>query len=360
MSAPRIIDEPLMTSPDQAVGHGVWRSALGPVATKAQKHHMLQRGLALLVGAVLLGVLPLFLLPYQQNLAIEIFAFALFAMSLDLIYGYAGMVSLGHALFFGVGGYSVGLLAVRYGISSFWVGTGIAVVLAAASAAVVAFVALRTRGIYFVLVTFAMGEMLYSLANHWQFFFTNGAQAVVGIVPPNIEPFAVQWTTRNLYYFTLIVVALAGGLLYALTRSRFGQILQGIRENEGRMGALGYNTWLYKYVAFVISGAVAGLAGVLFVYNSGIIAPSNVDVTQSGLVVLMLIIGGTGRLWGGVIGATVVTIVQFVAGQDFPSHVDMVLGLLFLAAFLLMRGVAWWRARAGGHAGASGGAHAGD
>lgn len=298
-----------------------------------------------LVLVILLVLLPNGLQPFQQGLATRILIYGLLAMSLDLVYGYGGMVSLGHAALFGAGGYITGLLMVNKGVTDFWVGALAGVGGAIVLAAIVGFLSLRTKGIYFVLVTFALGEMVYSLAQQWSALRTFGAQAVVGVSPPRVTPLTIQWTSQNVYYFTLAVVLLGAALLFALTRSRFGSILKGIRENENRMAAMGFNTWLYKYTAFLASGAIAGLAGVLFVYYSGIIAPSNVDISQSGLIVLMIIMGGTGRLWGAVIGAAIVELTQFYAQQWTPDHQDMALGVLFVLTLIVMRGLAAWRMR---------------
>ena len=173
---------------------------------------------------------------------------------------------------------------------------------------------------------------------------TSGAEAVVGITPPTVAPFAVDWTSANVYYFTLLITVVGTAVLFMVTRSRFGTILKGIRENRQRMDALGFNTWLYQYVAFIAAGAMAGVAGVLFAYYSGIVAPSNVDVSQSGLLVLMIIMGGTGRLWGGIIGAVVVQVTAFFAQEHAPDHQNLVLGVLFVVTLIVLRGLARWRA----------------
>lgn len=298
------------------------------------------RPATLVAFAALLVLIPLALAPYQQDLVTNIVILAVLAMSLDLVYGYAGMISMGHAAFFGAGGYTVGLLMVDGGITNFWIGVSLSILVAAIVAAIVGFIALRTKGIYFILVTFAMGQMVYSLAQQWDALHTSGAEAVVGIGPPEVTPLAIQWTSLNVYYFTLVVGGAAALVMYLLVRSRYGTILRGIRENRQRMSALGYNTWLYQYTAFVIAGAIAGLAGALFAYHSGIMAPANVGIAQSGLIILMIIIGGVGRLWGAVIGAAVVELAAFLADQYVPDHKDLVLGVLFVIALVVLRGIA--------------------
>jgi branched-chain amino acid transport system permease protein len=301
----------------------------------------MNRRRAWLVGLAVIAVLallPVLLPPYLQGVATRVLIFALLAMSLDLMYGYAGLWSLGHAAFFGVGGYTVALLMVERGVTSFWVGAGLGVLAAAVASAILGVVALRVRGIYFILVTFALGQMLASLAQQWDALQTSGAEAVVGIVPPEITPFVIDWSAEAIYYFVAVVVILAALALSSAVRSPFGDVLLGIRENEGRMSALGYNVWLYKYAAFVVAGAFAGLAGVLFVYQAGLIAPTNLGVAQSGLVMLMVILGGAGTLWGPALGAAIVVLVQYYASDLAPAREDLILGLLFLVTLLVFRG----------------------
>lgn len=344
MSTQQAVPRPMAEDLDMTTDTANSKMVCDPSARTPRS--MRRRGMAFLgvaLALVLLLAAPFGLEPFQQDLLTRILIFALLAMSLDLAYGYAGMISLGHAAFFGAGAYAIGLLQIRAGISSFWVGAPIAIVCAALLAAVVGFIALRTKGIYFILVTFAMGQMVYSLAQQWDALHTSGAEAVVGITPPSVAPFAIDWTSANIYYFTLLVTVVGTVILFVVTRSRFGTILQGIRENRQRMDALGFNTWLYQYVAFIAAGAMAGVAGVLFAYYSGIVAPSNVDVSQSGLLVLMIIMGGTGRLWGGIIGAVVVQVTAFLAQEHAPDHQNLVLGVLFVVTLIVLRGIARWR-----------------
>lgn len=319
---------------DEPAQHG------GPSMTSRR---LTRLGLATVI-IFMLGVCPFVLVPFQLDVVTRILIFALLAMSLDVIYGYAGMISLGHAAFFGAGGYTAGLLMARWQITSFWPALVAGVLAAALLAAVVGLIALRTRGIYFILVTFAMGQMLYSLTDQWDFFHTSGAEAVVGVSPPGISPFTIEWMSGTIYYFVLVVVLIGVAVLHLMTRSRYGVILTGIRENEPRMQALGYNCWLYKFSAFVFSGAIAGLAGILFVYHSGIIAPSNVDISQSGLLVLMVILGGVGRLYGAALGATVIILVEFFARQYLPARQDMAMGILFVLTLIVI--VTWPKIRA--------------
>jgi branched-chain amino acid transport system permease protein len=296
-------------------------------------------GLSLLALLAVLVLVPLLFTPYlQETLAARVLIFALIAMSLDLAYGYAGMMSLGQAAFLGVGGYTAGLLMVRGGVTNFWIGCSLALLCTGVVAALFGLVCLRTKGVYFILVTFALGQMVASLGVQWGFLHTNGAEAVVGVDLPEVPPLDIAWSPLSSYYFVLVVAGLATVVLAWLTRSRFGSVLKGIRENEARMSALGYNTWLYKYTAFVLSGVFAGLGGVLFAYHTSIVAPENINVTESGLLLLMVIIGGAGRLYGAAVGGAVIIVVQFFANQYLGEHVILVLGVVFLVAALALKG----------------------
>ena len=197
---------------------------------------------------------------YVQSLATKILIFAIFAMSLDLLMGYAGILSLGHAAFFGLGGYAAGLMAVRLGIGNLWVGLLCGILLAALVSILFGIITLQVRGIYCLLITFALGQLLNSLASKWR-DVTGGDYGLYGIPLPTIGFAHFEWSTTSYYYFVLIVFVISFFLLHRLVKSPFGKTLQGIREGESRMAALGYNTWLFKYVAYVVAGMFAGAAG---------------------------------------------------------------------------------------------------
>jgi branched-chain amino acid transport system permease protein len=291
----------------------------------------------IVIGAILI-ILPLFLSPYVQGVLLtKILIFAIFAMSLDLILGYTGLFSLGHAAFFGVGGYTTGILITRFGVDTFWLTAPLSILMATLFAAVFGFIALRVSGLYFLMVTFALGQLLFAVA--WQWFrMTGGAFGLKGIPPPNL---GIPWLTFNdtsLYYFVLLIFIICYFLLYRIVNSPFGYALRGIREDEPRMRALGYNIWLYKYIAFIIAGLFAGIGGVLFAHWNMLISPRHLGVVTSSLGLFYVIIGGAGTLFGPVIGSAVVIGIEYGASLYTPERGPLILGTLFVIVVMFLRG----------------------
>ena len=287
----------------------------------------------LIVGAFLL---PFMLSSQQESLLTRALIFGLMAASLDLAYGRAGLYSLGHAALAGVGGYTAGLLMVRYEIQSFWLLVLAAAAASALASLVFAVVTLRARGLYFILVTLALGQMVSNLAQSWDFLKTAQAEAVTGIIMPTLG-FNEIWNSGTIYQFVLVVVVAALFLIQRVLASPMGLAFQGSRDNEVRMGALGYDVWRYRVAAIVLSGTLCGLAGALFAFHSGLISPTNVGVAASGLLVLMVIIGGSGSRYGAFIGGIVVTLLQFYATQWSLQRAPMIVGGLFILTALLIR-----------------------
>ena len=293
-----------------------------------------------IAGIALLLILPALLPKYFQIVATQVIIFALFAVSLDIIYGFTGLFSLGHAAFFGVGGYAAGLLMVRYGVESFWLGAPLGVLTAGLVAAGFGIVALRVSGVYFLLVTFALGQLLVSVATKWDFLSTvpNSTEGVLGISRPDLGLPEFRWTATAYYYFVCGWFVVCYLILRRFVDSPFGHALQGIRESEARMRALGYNTWLHKYVAYIVAGLFAGLAGVLIAYHDGFMVPASLGVTNSALVLLMVIIGGAGTLYGPAIGACVIILVELAASMYAPERWPLFLGVAFVLAVMYARG----------------------
>jgi branched-chain amino acid transport system permease protein len=286
---------------------------------------------------IVIAVILVILVPLQpiyiQSLMTKILIFAIFAMSLDLLIGYAGIMSLGHAAFFGAAGYGAGILAVRYGIDNIWLGLASGILLATFIAAVFGIIALQARGIYSILITFALGQLLYSLATKWR-SVTNGDYGLWGIPLPALGLSGFEWNSTYYYYFVFLAFLVCFFCLYRLVKSPFGKSLQGIREGESRMRALGYNTWLFKYVAFVIAGMFAGVAGVLFAYHSGIMTPADLAVTNSGFVMLMAIAGGVGTIYGAVIGSALIITIQYYASIITAERWPLILGGTFVLTIM--------------------------
>jgi branched-chain amino acid transport system permease protein len=280
-----------------------------------------------------LASLPLWAPRFVVSIAAEVFIFGIAAMSLNLLLGYAGLVSMGHAAFFAFGGYAAGVIAKGV-TASFWVTVPAGIVAAATLALVIGVFALRTAAVTFLMITLAVGQMLYALAIKWR-QVTGGSDGLIGI--PRPTGFGVPMDGARIYLVALILCVAVYWLLRRILNAPFGRTLIGIRENEGRMRALGCNVQAYKLAAFVLAGGLAGLAGVLFTQFQGFISPSEVHWHRSGQLLIMIVIGGVDSLIGPLLGSFVV-----IAVQDWLSSKTMrwmsYLGLLFIGSVLIGRG----------------------
>ena len=239
-------------------------------------------------------------------LATRVLAFAILVMSVDLLLGYTGLPSLGQAAYLAVGAYLTAILATKYQFGlgyDFWLVVVGGILLGAALAAVFGLLAIRATGVYFLMITLALGQCVWGLAYRWN-SLTNGDN---GINLRQRPQFGIDLANEvTFFYLVLGFFAVSLLLLYTLVRSPFGLSLAGIRERELRMRILGYNTWLHKYIAFIIAGAFGGLSGVLWAHTAGIVSPVNVELAFSVDALLMAVLGGSGTLVGGVIGAFIV------------------------------------------------------
>lgn len=233
-------------------------------------------------------------------------AFAILAMSVDLLLGYTGMSSMGQAAYFGVGAYLTAVLATKfhYGLGwDFWLVVVMGMLLGAALAALFGLFAIRAGGVYFLMITLALGQCVWGLAYRWN-SLTGGDNGINLSARPN---FGIDLTDQVTFFYLVFAFFTASLLaLYVLVRSPFGRSLAGIRERELRMQILGYNTWLHKYIAFIIAGGFGGLAGVLWAHTNGHVSPETVVLTTSVDSLLMVVLGGAGTLVGSVIGAFIV------------------------------------------------------
>jgi branched-chain amino acid transport system permease protein len=279
----------------------------------------------------IVGVLPLFISSYYVGLLTLAAIYGIFAMSLDLLIGYTGLLSLGHAAFFGISAYVVALINVR-GLHNFWVELLAGLVSAAILAAAFGLIALRGRKAYFLLITVSLSLVVWGTAFNWN-EVTGGADGIAGICAPSLG--AINFSGSSSYfYFTLVFSVIAALLLYFIVRSPFGYILQGIRESEIRISCLGYNAWRYKYIAFIVAGAFAGLAGILFVWYNRFAGPSALNLVMSAEGMLMVILGGTGTLFGPVLGAIVIVLVKNIT-SSYTEHWTMILGVLYILVVVL-------------------------
>jgi branched-chain amino acid transport system permease protein len=285
---------------------------------------------------LILAVLPNFIGTYMQSMMTRVLIFALFAMSLDVVMGYVGMPSFGHAAFFGMGGYAVGLLATQANIGSFWIMLPLTLLLCAALSAIIGYFTLRLSDAYFLMVTMAFGQLLYVVATKW-YTLTGGSDGLTGIPRPDLG-FSVDWTSGKIYYFTLVIFLICYYLLHRFMRSSFGRALLGVRENEGRMRCLGFNTWSLKYCGVIIAGVFAGVSGLLYAYAYGTMVPGNFALETSALPMLMVIMGGHSTLWGPALAAMVIVLVQNYAGIYMPDRWPLVLGVLYVLCVMFLRG----------------------
>ena len=287
--------------------------------------------------ATLLLLLPLFISSYYVGMVTKVFIFAIFAASLNLIVGYGGLFSLGHAAYLGVSGYAVGILSLRLGIDLFWILLPAAVFLSVAGAAIIGYISLRVSGVYFLLVTLAFGQLLSIVATKWS-SVTGGSDGLIGIMPPNFGIPGFHMGTYGFYYMVFIICALCFVLLHRILNSSFGSTLIGIRENEMRMRSLGFNTWALKYVAVILAGGFAGVAGILYAYYYGAIVPRALAIEMSTAVMLMVIIGGPGTLFGPFVGAAVIVLAEHFARIYVPERWPLILGGIFIACVMLVPG----------------------
>jgi branched-chain amino acid transport system permease protein len=291
-------------------------------------------GLLLLVLLSLPQLVP----PFFLVLATRIIVFAIFAMSLDLLMGYTGLPSFGHAAYFGAGSYTAALLAV-HGMNSF-VGLLVAAALMSAFlAGVFGVLVLRSAAnrIYFMMLTLALSQVTWALAFQWR-SVTHGDDGISGIG----KPFIGSWQLSDpaSFYLAAVGVGIAcAAVLLLIVASPFGLTLKGIRDSGTRMSALGYNIWVHQYIAFVIAGTFAGIAGALLALQNGIASPGQLSVAISAEAMLMVILGGAGTMIGPALGALVVVLLEFVV-SDYTERWMSVLGIIYIiVVFGAPRGV---------------------
>ena len=300
---------------------------------------MKRKRIALLVTLALLALFPFAGTTFYTELVTKVMILAIFALSLDLLVGYTGLVSFGHAAYFGVGAYTLGLLAPKYEAANLWLTLPAAIVLAGLAALAVGALVVRVKGIYFIMVTLAFAQMFYFVFHDTK--FGRGSDGISMNFKPvaaigGLTPFDLSNVT-HVYYFVFAVALVVFVFLRVLLRSAFGRALQGIRSNEHRMRSLGFPVYRYKLASFAIAGALAGLAGYLSAMQFGFVNPELLSWRQSGNVLLMLILGGLGSLYGAVIGAF-----AFVALEEIYSslttHWQLLLGGTIIALVIFLPG----------------------
>ena len=289
------------------------------------------------VAVVLAAIVAPLLSSYPLTLLTQVAIMAVLAMSLDILLGYTGLPSLGHAAYFGVAAYAVGILSTERQ-AGFVTCLAVALSLAALAAAVFGLLAIRASGTYFLMITLALGMVVWGLAFRWV-SMTKGDNGIAGVPRPDA---GLPWNLNAplpFFYFALVAAALAWIALGTLARSPFGLTLKGIRESESRMQALGYNVWLHKYLAFVISGVFAGFSGVFWAYYNGFVSPVDVQLVTSVETLLMVALGGPGTLAGPALGAAVIVFLKnFVS--VYTKRWLLILGAVYIGVILFApRGV---------------------
>jgi branched-chain amino acid transport system permease protein len=289
---------------------------------------------------LLLAVPPLAMLfkqPYYIDLLRRVMIFAIAAASLNLILGYGGLVSFGHAAYLGVGGYSVGILAF-YGNYSGWLQWAVAILASALVALVIGAISVRTRGIYFIMITLAFTQMLYYLGNSVEEY--GGDDGMRLKVKSQFSGLIDLGDPVAYYYLVLALMLTCMYVVHRLVNSRFGMVIRAAKSNEARTRAIGFSPYLYQLAAFVISGAMCGLAGALLANHTAYIAPAFMDWTRSGEIMFMVILGGMGSMPGPALGAFALLLVEdLLAG--WTEHWQVILGpLLVLSVLFFRRGLA--------------------
>lgn len=309
-----------------------------------------QRLVATIATLTALALLPPVSVAFGQDFYIDLFTrimiFAIAAVSLDLILGFGGMVSFGHAAYLGIGSYAVGILAY-YNIDNGFLQFGTAILASALIALFIGWVSLRTSGVYFIMITLAFGQMIYFLGESVNQFGGDN-----GLTIERHSRFAAILNLDRptaLYYFVFAWLALCLGLGWRLVESRFGMVIRGAKSNETRMVALGFRTFRYKLVAFVIAGAMAGVAGALLANLTLFLSPNIMHWTRSGEIMMMVILGGMGTLIGPVLGAIAYLLLENLL-SGFTEHWQAILGpfLVLVVIFSntgLLGAAGSWRAK---------------
>jgi branched-chain amino acid transport system permease protein len=302
----------------------------------ARRARLIRRSILGLIAVVAVLGLPWWVYP---PVAVDIAAWALFAISIDLLLGFTGLLSFGHAAFWGVSAYTTGVIAVELGVPfplAILGGTIGAMILAVP----IGYLAARRAGIYFAMVTLAFAQMVYFLANQWK-DVTGGENGLQG-VPRNF--FGIELVETEAFYFyyvAIVIIALGAFIAWRIVNSPFGRVLISIRDNPARARALGYDVEKYKIIVFVLSAGIAGLAGGVFAISHGFVSLQELDWTTSGKVVLMTVLGGMGTIWGGPVGAAVIVLLEDRLATSGFDGIGIITGSIFVICVLLFRKGIW-------------------
>jgi branched-chain amino acid transport system permease protein len=282
--------------------------------------------------AAFLVAAPQFLGPFYLRVLTEILIWGVLAMAVNLLSGYTGLPPIGQAGIFGTAAYVVGYLVVKMPEPMpMYVTVPVGILGAVLISVIFGAIAIRTSGLYFLMITLAEGMIVWGLAYRWD-KVTGAENGLRGIHRPDIIG-----AFPTYYYVVLVVVGLLVVSIYRVVKSPFGLSLQGIREGEKRMRALGYNVPLHKFIAFVLAGLFSGVAGVLYVYYNNFVSPASVDFARSAEELLMVILGGAGTFWGPIVGSAIITSVRHQVSL-FTDRWLMILGAIYVVTILLAPG----------------------
>jgi branched-chain amino acid transport system permease protein len=294
-----------------------------------------------LLPVVLLAAFLTFIIPisprYVLTLVTSIIIFSIYVSSANLLTGYTGLISLGQAMFWGSAAYMVAILTTRGIVNNFYLLLLICILTVMIISAGFGVLALRVKKLYFMIVTFAFGHVIWSLAMYSLQHITYGFDGIRNIQRPDLGiPLSME-DNMNFYYLVLVMAALCFSFSFLIIRSPFGHALMGIRDNEHRMVALGYNTFLYKYVSYILSSIIAGVGGLLFTYFNGYVSPSELHWLWSGDALMMMFIGGIGTFWGPLLGAFVYTGLRYWVSA-YTMYWFGIEGIIFIFVVFFFRG----------------------
>jgi branched-chain amino acid transport system permease protein len=287
-----------------------------------------------LAGLAALAVAPLVLAGYQVDLLTELLVWALLAMSLDLVFGYATLASFGHAAFFGAGAYAAAM-AVQHGGAGFWTALGAGVAAGCLVGGIMAVFAARSEGVVFIILSVLLSSVLFTLA-HVLTGVTGGENGIYLFQRLELWP-GVPVRDRTLYWFVLAVTALAVALAWRVVHSPFGRVVLALRENERRTNAMGYNTTAFTIGITLFSATLAGTAGALNVFMNRFVSPESLGVGLSTQVVIWALVGGLGTLVGPMLGAAVLVVLTDLLNRLLAGYV-IVVGLIFIATVIFLPG----------------------
>ena len=339
---------------DEIAAYRKMRPPRRPCATPGRERAkprspLIEVGLPVLVIGILVLILPLFIPSFVSSLVTKMMIYGLFGMSLNILWGYAGIPSFGHAAFFGVGGYAAGVLVLKVGISNFWLNLLLAIIVTALVAAILGVPAFRVFGvgagnanpIYFLLATIAFGEILSRVAISVR-PVTGGSTGLAGIPEPDLG-LGFDMTSGRYYYLVFFVTVVCVYIMYRIVNSRYGYALRGIHDNERRMQALGYNTWLYKYTSWIIAAVFGGVAGVMFAYFGGIMHPNNLAMITSDIAFLIVILGSATIFFGPLVASMLYVGIEYLASLYLPDRWPLILGALFVVTIMVIpEGLGVW------------------